>query len=158
MSATDWGLTFETHSTARWDLEDVSQNGGSDALIDGYTTRRIAPRTTGAALRPEFYYEDDIPRGSAVACKVCKRRILDDGSTRYGRWYVTGEELETVDAVALGVYHEDGGIIGSAVTILPVETVAGLCGAFCEASHPDYQTVTRPAWRRVFDPEVVCRA
>lgn len=155
MSASDWGRTFETHSADRWHLEDVAANGGDDALIDGYTTRRIAPRTTGAALRGQFYYAAPIPPGAAVACKVCQRRIADGDTTRYGRWYITGEELDVVDAVALGIYHEDGGIIGDAVTILPTTRVAALCGAFSDAAHPDYETVTRPAWSRVFDPEVV---
>jgi len=155
VSASDWGLTFETHAGTRWDLDDVAQQGGPDHLIDGYTTRCVAPRTTGAALRGELYYAPVVPRGAAVSCKVCRRQIRDGTTTRRGRWYVAREELDVVDAVAFGVYHEQGGIIAEATTILPVETVASVLGEWSEAAHPDYDEVTRPSWARVFDPGVV---
>lgn len=157
MSASDWGLTFETHSGDRWDLDDVAHNGGSDRLVDGYTTRRVAPRTTGPALRPELHYEPDIPAGAKVGCKVCRRQIRDGSTTRRGRWYVSREELAVVDAVALGVYHEDGGIIGSATALLPVASFERLLGDWSDAAHPDFEQVTRPSWATVFDPEVVDR-
>lgn len=157
MSTSDWGRTFETHSGERWDFQDVAANGGSDRLVDGITTRRVAPRTTGAALRSSLHYEADIPAGATVGCKVCRRRIRDGATTRRGRWYIAREELDLVDAVALGVYHEDGGIIGSATTLLPADSFARLLGDWTPASHPDYEEVTRPSWAVVFEPEVVMR-
>lgn len=157
MSASDWGLTFETHSGDRWDFQDVATNGGTDALVDGYTTRTIVPRTTGGALKPSLQFAPTIPSGSAIACKVCRRQIRDGQSTRRGRWYVTSDELEVVDAVALGVYHEEGGIIGAATTVLPVDVFDRLLGDWTEAAHDRYERVTRPSWATVFEPEVVRR-
>lgn len=158
MSASDWGLTFETHTTDRWNLEDVARDGDDHALVDAIATRVIEPRATGAGLHPRLYYSGRVNPGDRIACKVCRRRIADGDTTRYGRWFIPKAEFEQVDAFALGVYHEEGGIIGDAVTILPTDVVADVVGAFSESSHADYQAVTRPAWSRVFDPEVVYRA
>ena len=157
-----WGREFETYLAARVDLDDVAHNGGDDHLVDGRTTRRLVPHYSGVALRDEFRWpslREVVAPETDVAVKVCRHRIRDGGTTRRGRWILYSDELlgdEAADAVALGVYHEDLGVLDDAVTVLPTEVVLDeVVGEWSDSPHPGYEAVSRPSWASVFDPSVV---
>lgn len=153
------GREFETYLASRIELNDVAKNGGDDHLVDGYLTRRVVPYWSGRALREEFIRSPNVSPEASVSVKVCRFRISEGSTTRRGRWMLYREEFEgsdSCDAVALGVYCPEEGIIDDAVTVLPSDVVLDrVVDSWTDSTHERYSEVSRPSWASVFDPEVV---
>jgi hypothetical protein len=155
VSATDWGLTFETHIADRAYLKDVAHDGGADQLVDARSTADSQP-VTAAATRQAFARPVALPDGARVGVKVTRYRISDAASSRRGRYYLPRAELDRVDAFAFGVYHPDHGILEDAIATVGADVVAtDLVTSWTDSPHRDYDLVTRPPWSRVFNPAEV---
>lgn len=151
----DWGLTFETHACERLDLEFVANDGGEHQGVDAIATRAVRARTLGDTIQPSYLFSDKVTNGDRVACKVARYRISDGDTTRCGRYWIPRCELERVDGYALGVYHEESGVLEDAVTIVPSEDIEGLVTSWVDSPRHDVETVARIPWSRVFDRQEV---
>lgn len=152
MSATDWGMTFETHACEWLDLDHVAHDGREYENVDAVVTRAIEQVDHTPAIHPELTPAVDLQPGASIACKVARYRIRDGGSSRRGRYWIPRCEVAVVDAYAFGVYTVDDGVLDDAVAILDAETVADMVTSWVDSPRTDIDQVARMPWSRVFDP------
>jgi len=155
MSAADWGLTFETHVCDRLDLDHVAHQGGGHENVDAISTRAVRARSAGEAVRPTLFFADAVRPEETIACKVARYRISDGETSRRGRYWIPRDELDAVDAYALGVYTKGAGVLEDAVTIVPSDYVYDLVSSWVDSPCADFEQVVRPPWSKVFDPTEV---